>query len=622
MSDRKAKFRDHLDKFAADHFGSTISKLNDKQRSDALTLCYLLDIRSALLPGAIPEDLEELQEYICDGKDDRMIDFLYRDDNNHVTIIQSKHRASGKDKSEPDFDAFRACLKKLCPQTRPSGQRLNQRLLDLASEIEWDTDQFTLIFLSLARNSTNIERLAQQDLDDIANSPLKDISTRSDLLYLSEDEINKLWRDVVSQHTGVMPVVEILLSSTGQERPDLFELESKGGVRSFLAQLSARQIHQLYNRHRDKLFNLNIRNYIGDTRTNKEIIKSAQFDPDNFYFFNNGISAVAGKVEVHVDGGQTTLRCSDFSIINGAQTFRSISKAHTRSADRATDNLRVLLRVSEIDFRQQQGAIVLDLMSRFNNTQNAMKLSDFRSNDDVQLSIVRYVNDVAAYRGRKYLYRNKRTQGADRNRITIKMDDFCRAVYAFQFGPIDFFKGQSHLYDTGPEGGYIKLFGQDLEPLSQAEFDRLFGIWLTTSHVADQLREDKEGLASSEDDVDQIRLRALERKYLTFFAFGEVLREICRLRKIDENAFLRSFSKPRWQNDGDKVEFVKESFAIACDMVVQAYQMARSGGQPFVHRNFFREAATLVSVRDARAARRGQLTKLSEMIADKSAITA
>jgi hypothetical protein len=76
-----------------------------------------------------------------------MIDFLYRDDNNHVTVIQSKHRASGRDESEPDFDAFRASLKKLCPQTRPVNQPLNQRLLDLAADIEWETDQFTLIYL-------------------------------------------------------------------------------------------------------------------------------------------------------------------------------------------------------------------------------------------------------------------------------------------------------------------------------------------------------------------------------------------------------------------------------------------------------------------------------------------
>jgi hypothetical protein len=64
MSEKKAKFRDHLEKFAEDRFGGKMSRLNDKQRSDALTLCFLLDIRSALLPGSIPEDFEELQQYI------------------------------------------------------------------------------------------------------------------------------------------------------------------------------------------------------------------------------------------------------------------------------------------------------------------------------------------------------------------------------------------------------------------------------------------------------------------------------------------------------------------------------------------------------------------------------
>src|SRR5262249_41387256 len=159
-------------------------------------------------------------------------------------------------------------------------------------------------------------------------------------------EINKQWRDVISQHTGAMPIVDILVSSVGDGRPALFELKNKKGVRSYLALLSARQIHQLYIRQRDKLFNLNIRNYIGDTRTNKEIIRSAKTDADNFCFYNNGISAVAAEVKVLKNQGeQTVLQCSDFSIINGAQTFRSISKAHTQTG--STDDLRVLLRVSE-----------------------------------------------------------------------------------------------------------------------------------------------------------------------------------------------------------------------------------------------------------------------------------
>jgi hypothetical protein len=88
MSERKAKFRDHLDQFAKQYFGEPTSRLNEKQRSDALVLCYLLSVRNALLPGSVPDDFEELQSYISDAQYDRTADFIYRDDSNHVTIIQ------------------------------------------------------------------------------------------------------------------------------------------------------------------------------------------------------------------------------------------------------------------------------------------------------------------------------------------------------------------------------------------------------------------------------------------------------------------------------------------------------------------------------------------------------
>jgi hypothetical protein len=81
-------------------------------------------------------------------------------------------------------------------------------------------------------------------------------------------------------------------------------------VSSYLGVLSGPQIHKLYTDHRDKLFNLNIRNYIGDTRTNKEIIKSALNEASNFFFYNNGISAVARTVRAEKDqAGHTILHC-------------------------------------------------------------------------------------------------------------------------------------------------------------------------------------------------------------------------------------------------------------------------------------------------------------------------
>ena len=112
MAELKIKFRDHLEQFAEQKFGGKLGRLNDKQRSDALTFCYLLDVRNALLPGAVPDDIEELQGYMCDNTGDRTIDFLYRDDNNHVTIIQAKHRGADRLESEPDFELVPRVLKK------------------------------------------------------------------------------------------------------------------------------------------------------------------------------------------------------------------------------------------------------------------------------------------------------------------------------------------------------------------------------------------------------------------------------------------------------------------------------------------------------------------------------
>jgi hypothetical protein len=613
MTDLKPKFRDELDRFAETHFGAKISNLGEKQRSDALTLCYLTQIRNALLPGSVPDEPEELQDYICDSSYDRTVDFLYRDDNNHVTIIQTKHRAPSKSEDASEFESFRGVLRKLCPETRP-GAKINQKLLDIASEIEWEADSFTLIYLSLARHSPQIGASAEQDIDDVPNSPLKDISSRTELLYLSEDEINKQWRDVVEQRTGISPTVDILLadsSGNNDESPNYFIVENASGIRSYVGTLSAQQIHHLYTRYRDKLFNLNIRNYIGDTRTNKDIITSASTEAENFFFYNNGISAVASKVRLKSNGDHEVLNCVEFSVINGAQTFRSISKAHARrGASGGTKHLRVLVRISEVDFHKSSRADMLDNITRYNNTQNSMRLSDFRSNDPVQMSLVRYVSQLPSFGGKGFVYRNKRSGGGERNKITIKMDEFCRAVFAYQFGPPDYFGGLSHLYDTGTDGGYVKLFGPDLQALSQKEFDRLFGIWLLTAHAGDVLKEEKRQSDENQDEYESLRKSALERKYLTFFALGEAMREIVRLRKIDEAELLRSYSKPKWQEDNGKVAFVTKAFSVACDMVVQAYQMAQTK-VPFVHRNFFRDEETLSNIRSSKVARRANLQELS-----------
>ena len=90
----------------------------------------------------------------------------------------------------------------------------------------------------------------------------------------------------------------------------------------------------LFAEHKSKLFGLNIRNYIGDNGTNKTIRKTALEAADDFFFFNNGISALATHIRSDPKDPRILL-CERLAIVNGAQTVRSLHKAHSLSASAA-----------------------------------------------------------------------------------------------------------------------------------------------------------------------------------------------------------------------------------------------------------------------------------------------
>jgi AIPR protein len=612
----KAQFRDCLLQFSRDVYKREISGLSEIQRSDALTLCYITKIFNQKNPGLFPDDIDELRFYITDGPGDRGADFIFKSDSN-VYIFQSKFRSRDSSEKESDFDHFRNLLARLCPETG-SKQKKSQKVLDLISDIDFQEDQFTLIFLSLAKPDAKISLAAETGVNDIQGTPLRDINARCDVQYISESDLNSEYREALSIAQGGFPAVELLLSRVTSKDDDRYLLiEGEDGKKCYLAALSAGQIHQLYQKHRGNLFNLNIRNYVGDTRTNKEIMATAKSEADNFFYYNNGLSAIAKAVTPSVDSSGVKLRCTDFSIINGAQTFRSVSKAHSRDKV-ATQRLRVPIRITEFDFAKRRDSDFLEKITRFNNTQNAVRISDFRSNDPVQTSIARYIGNVDAFGGKKFSYKNKRSQQIDRSKIFIGLDEFCRTIHAFFFGPADVFGGLSYLYDTAADKGYPKLFGEASEPLAEQTFKRYFGAWLLCSYAAEELKklrkEREEALVSSDSESeDQINLQknALERKYHVYFALGEVIREVAKQSKKNVDDILVGYAKPKWKEDAKRQEQVGKMLDVACDMLVHAYEVAQSKSATFVHRNFFRSEDTLTAIRNAKVSRMSQLKSIS-----------
>src|SRR5271167_3531839 len=88
----------------------------------------------------------------------------------------------------------------------------------------------------------------------------------------------------------------------------------------------------------------------------------------------------------------------------------------------------------------------LDNVTKYNNTQNSVRVSDFRSNDKVQYDIKKRFDALPAVEGKKFLYKNKRSGERDAARIVIGMEEFAKTLFAFNYGPDDVFGGTGYVF--------------------------------------------------------------------------------------------------------------------------------------------------------------------------------
>ena len=563
--------------------------LNDFQRSQSMTRYYLHEVLRITNPGVVPDDEEDLEACFGDGAGDAAVDFLAVQEG-RVTIIQAKYHGQDKAESEQAFSHFCDVLERLHPKTGRA-YKVSARVRELAADIDWENDSFDLQFLTLGKVNQNMRAREGTGFNSVT---LADLQDRVDISLLDEKGLNERLRDAATAGQFIPEPVSLSLSTDADGTPWLHTTNTAGRD-CYIGYIRAGQLQQLH-RFRNKLFALNIRNYTGNTKTNKGIINTALTEPGNFFFYNNGISAVATKIVP--DETRAQLSCERFSIINGAQTVKALVRAHARNAA-AVGNVTVLVRVTEVDMKpDREEKNFLDEITRFNNTQNVVKTADFRSNDPIQLQLVREFAALPHRGGRQYLYKNKRDADPNPRKIMINMEEFAKTIYAFQFGPVDVFGGTDHLFDLGKDGGYAKIFGdgsQVWESMSPEDFQRLAGTWFLCDHArrqADQVKQELVADAEKEEEKAAVK-QALERRWMIFFVVGELLRTKYRRAGEDLDSTLRRLSKPNWlDSEKEPPSTVVDKYgAAACQVLVKLYLTA-SKDPTFVVRNWFRSKDT------------------------------
>ena len=171
--------------------------------------------------------------------------------------------------------------------------------------------------------------------------------------------------------------------------PDEFVLDVPGGFEvggdkwsAYCTSISGEWLYEIWDKHKADLMSPNVRGYLGVVRSERNInngIKStARQVPDRFWIYNNGLTVLVNEYEVAPGGQEGKLRVAGVGIINGGQTTGSIGTLTSTEAKKLS-SMQVMVRFVMCTDTETLAEIV-----KFNNTQNKVEATDFRSKDAVQ----------------------------------------------------------------------------------------------------------------------------------------------------------------------------------------------------------------------------------------------
>ena len=186
----------------------------------------------------------------------------------------------------------------------------------------------------------------------------------------------KRFLQVHESNQGREPL-ELRMSDWGVEGLPALRVDDKAGdVTTYLAAVPGALLSSLYRQHGSRLLEGNVRSFLTIRgKINRGIRETVLKDPGHFLAYNNGISATAASADFF-DGVITKI--TDLQIVNGGQTTASLFYATQSQRGLSLDDVYVQMKLVVVSPDQAQ--TMVPLISRYANSQNAVREDDFFSN--------------------------------------------------------------------------------------------------------------------------------------------------------------------------------------------------------------------------------------------------
>lgn len=391
---------------------------------------------------------------LTDGSNDKKCDLVFVDtDRERVVVGQAYY--SGKEKQEAPANKASDLNTAVTWLLKGPLEGLPENLRYAAEEVReaFQSDkvrEFDIWYCHNLPESLNV----RSELDQVAHTAKALISSefpkaRTTSITSSEIGLNRL-EEFYTRTKNPISVT------------DSFSIPIQGGFeangakwRSFCTSVRASWLRDLWKIHESDLMSPNVRDYLGIVRSERNInygIKNTARDtPDNFWVYNNGLTILVNSFShtPATTGSEAILEISGLGIINGAQTTGSIGTL-TDSEASNLDETWVMARFVKCDDPEVLGEIV-----RYNNTQNKVEASDFRSKDAVQERLRQEFSTIpdADYKGGR---RGGTRDAIERSRNLLPDSTVAQALADFHGKPNIAYNDTRRIWDE--DGVYAQFY--------------------------------------------------------------------------------------------------------------------------------------------------------------------
>jgi len=298
---------------------------------------------------------DDFDQHYTDGKDDHGIDFWIPDPSDEkeggiIQLFQLKYGESHKPekigKFQDDIDDF-----------------FKMKLQNVEREALKDVMR------------EKIQRKLELELIYVTDQEIEDPDKYKDVkVYGFQQIVEKLWEDIFGKPKG--QVTKLKLEDYMPYNHCIIGVASLVDVGKFV------------RRNKSYIFESNIRKFLGSrkTKVNKQLQKTINEDPENFFKYNNGITMVSTKFK---ELGEKEIELVEPQIVNGAQTAKTIAQEIE-----IFDEVKGSVPITII---QEETREVKNKITRWRNSQNAVKGKDLISLEDTHQNLHAQFTTVGYY---------------------------------------------------------------------------------------------------------------------------------------------------------------------------------------------------------------------------------